>query len=236
MNRNPYLAAMDITQWQLRTDSCAAAQLKQAHVQDEAVDTSVNHAWTQLQQRVVSCTACPLHQTRTRAVFGVGNQRAALLLVGEAPGQQEDLAGEPFVGRAGQLLNAMLEAIQMPRSAVYIANIVKSRPPHNREPTTEEIKQCIPFLYEQIRLIKPQLIVTLGRIAAHSLLNTQQALGKLRRRMFTYGTDNIPTLVTYHPAYLLRNPLDKRKAQEDWWLIRESLKNLSVAQKQQASL
>ncbi len=181
-------------------------------------------AWKDLKARVEACTACPLHKTRTHAVFGVGNQQADLLLIGEAPGQQEDLKGEPFVGRAGQLLNNILRAINLNREDIYIANILKSRPPGNRDPLPEEVTACTPFLLEQIALIKPKLIVSLGRISAQFLLNTTTPLGKLRKQEFHYSEMKIPLLVTYHPAYLLRAPLEKRKAWEDWQLIRDRLK------------
>ncbi len=166
--------------------------------------------WQALQQQVATCTACELHCTRTQTVFGVGNTNANLLIIGEAPGFYEDQQGEPFVGRAGQLLDNMLRAIKLDRSQVYIANILKCRPPNNRDPKPEEVALCTDFLIKQIELMQPKLILAVGRIAAHFLLNTDQPLGKLRQQDFLY--QNIPLRVTYHPAYLLRNPRDKAKA------------------------
>jgi DNA polymerase len=172
----------------------------------------------QLQLQVAVCTACSLHQTRTQTVFGVGNSSADWMFVGEAPGAEEDQQGEPFVGRAGQLLNAMLFALGLPRQQVYIANVLKCRPPNNRDPLPQETEACEPFLLQQIELIKPRIIVALGRHAAHSLLKTGDALGSLRGRTHDYhGT---ALIVTYHPAYLVRSPAEKRKAWDDLCLAR----------------
>lgn len=171
--------------------------------------------WDALRARVASCTACGLHQGRTQTVFGVGNQHAQWMIVGEAPGADEDRQGEPFVGRAGKLLNAMLLAIGLKREEVYIANVVKCRPPNNRDPAPEEAAACEPYLRRQIALIQPKVILVVGRIAAHNLLKTEDSLGTLRGRHFTYADTNIPVVVTYHPAYLLRSPREKRKAWED---------------------
>jgi DNA polymerase len=172
---------------------------------------------------VANCTACPLHKSRTQTVFGIGNPKADLMLIGEAPGFYEDQKGEPFVGRAGQLLNAMLQAIGLNRSTIYIANILKCRPPNNRDPLPEEVECCTPFLEKQIALIQPKLLLALGRIAAHHLLNTQTSLGQMRGKLHTYGTHNIPLIVTYHPAYLLRNPQDKSKAFQDLQKVLKTL-------------
>lgn len=169
--------------------------------------------WEALERAVASCTRCALHATRTRAVFGVGSRSADWLFVGEAPGADEDRQGEPFVGRAGQLLNAMIEALGLKREAVYIANVLKSRPPGNRDPQPQEVTACEPFLVRQIALLRPRLIVALGRHAAHSLLKTDLPLARLRGQQLSYqGT---PLVVTFHPAYLLRNPADKRRAWDD---------------------
>jgi DNA polymerase len=174
--------------------------------------------WPDLERAVKSCIKCPLHATRTQTVFGVGHRQAKWMFIGEAPGGEEDRQGEPFVGRAGQLLNAILFAIGLKREEVYIANVLKCRPPGNRDPRPEEVAQCEPYLLRQIDLIKPRLIVALGRHAAHSLLKTEVPLGKLRGQRLSYhGT---PLIVTYHPAYLLRNPADKRKVWEDLCLAR----------------
>ena len=164
---------------------------------------------------VANCTACGLHQGRTQTVFGVGDHNAQWMIIGEAPGAEEDRQGEPFVGRAGQLLNAMLLAIGLPREAVYIANVVKCRPPGNRDPAPEEAAACEPYLKRQIALIKPKVILVVGRIAAHNLLKTDAPLGTLRGKRWSYADTGIPVIVTYHPAYLLRSPKEKRKAWED---------------------
>jgi uracil-DNA glycosylase family 4 len=171
--------------------------------------------WNALQQQVIQCTACPLHKTRTQTVFGVGNRHADWMLIGEAPGADEDRQGEPFVGRAGQLLNAMLYAVGLKRGQVYIANILKCRPPRNRDPEPEETERCEKFLLRQVQLVKPKLILALGRIAAQNLLKTDISIGRLRGRPFNYGADEVPLVVTYHPAYLLRSPREKRKAWDD---------------------
>lgn len=177
--------------------------------------------WTTLESTVKHCTACSLHQGRTQTVFGVGNQEATLMLVGEAPGFHEDQQGEPFVGPAGQLLTAMLKAIHFERKDVYIANILKCRPPNNRDPLPEEVASCTPFLQQQIALVQPQLIVAVGRIAAHYLLNTKSSLESLRGKIHRYG--ETPLIATFHPAYLLRNPADKRKAWIDLQFIQRTL-------------
>jgi len=180
--------------------------------------------WQQLQQAVSQCQLCELHSTRTQTVFGVGNQNADLLVVGEAPGADEDRQGEPFVGRAGQLLDAMLGAIQLDRSQVFIANVLKCRPPDNRNPHTSEIVCCDAYLQRQIELIQPKMILALGRIAAHHLLVSQESLGKLRQQPHSYH--GIPLVVSYHPAYLLRKPVDKRKSWQDLLKIKKQLQAL----------
>ena len=174
--------------------------------------------WAALEAEVARCTRCRLHATRTQVVFGVGSRNAQWLFIGEAPGADEDRQGEPFVGRAGQLLNAMLFALGLKREDVYIANVLKSRPPNNRDPQDDEVAACEPYLMRQIELIQPRLIVALGRHAAHSLLKTDVALAKLRGQRLQYH--GIPLIVTYHPAYLLRTPSDKRKAWDDLCLAR----------------
>jgi DNA polymerase len=176
-------------------------------------DHSADQTWTDLQHEVASCRACGLCETRTQTVFGVGNKRATWMLIGEAPGQNEDLQGEPFVGKAGQLLTEMLRAIGLKREEVYIANILKCRPPNNRDPQAEEVAACHSFLQRQIALLQPKIILAVGRIAAQNLLQTQQPLGKLRG--VRHRLDNTPLIVIHHPAYLLRSPLEKAKAWED---------------------
>lgn len=168
---------------------------------------------TELDAQINTCVRCPLGETRTRFVFGVGNPKATLMLIGEAPGADEDAQGEPFVGRAGQLLNKILEAIHFQRQDVYICNILKCRPPGNRTPTPEEVEQCLPYLQKQIELVRPRLILCLGLTAIQNLLGIRESLGNLRGRVLRYG--GIPVMVTYHPAALLRNPNWKRPAWED---------------------
>lgn len=178
--------------------------------------------WQQLRSEVQTCTGCELHATRTRTVFGTGKVNADLLVIGEAPGAEEDKQGEPFVGAAGQLLNAMLHAVGMQREQVYIANIVKCRPPANRNPGKAEAAACRQYLDRQIELIRPKVILSVGAVSAHSLLLTDESVGRLRQRPHTYGKHNIPLLVTYHPAYLLRSPAEKAKV----WLDLQRLVQL----------
>ena len=170
--------------------------------------------WVQLKQAVSGCTQCGLHKTRTQTVFGVGDENADWMLIGEAPGAEEDRLGDPFVGQAGRLLDNMLAAIDLHRTRkVYIANVLKCRPPGNRNPEPSEALACEPYLHRQIELIRPKLIVALGRVAAQNLLATDAAIASLRGRVHRYrGT---PLIVTYHPAYLLRSLPDKAKAWED---------------------
>jgi uracil-DNA glycosylase family 4 len=171
--------------------------------------------WQPLREAVAACTACELCKTRTQTVFGVGNTRAEWLVIGEAPGAEEDRQGEPFVGRAGQLLNSMLLAIGLPRETVFIANVLKCRPPGNRDPKPEEVARCLPFLSAQIALLQPKIMLAVGRIAAQNLLATDAPLARLRGKVHRFGEAGTPLVITYHPAYLLRTPVDKRKAWED---------------------
>lgn len=179
------------------------------------LSSEVQAIWQELEQRVNSCTACELHQTRTRPVFGTGNQQAQWMFVGEAPGADEDLQGEPFVGRAGKLLTNMILALKLSREQVYIANILKCRPPNNRNPLPHEVVCCTPFLTQQIELVRPSVIVALGAVAARFLLHTEVEIGKLRGRRYEYENTGIPLIATYHPAYLLRNPVAKSKSWQD---------------------
>jgi uracil-DNA glycosylase len=200
--RRHYLTALGIEEWLPRPK--AGAPVGSAS------------AWDRLSDEVARCTRCDLHRTRTRAVLGVGDRHAQWLVVGEAPGAEEDRQGEPFVGRAGQLLDAMLRAIGLARGHnVYIANILKSRPPGNRDPDPAEVAACLPYLERQIELIRPRLILAVGRIAMQNLLGTQSPLGRMRGQVFEFGGLKTPLVVTYHPAYLLRKPEDKRKTWED---------------------
>jgi len=170
------------------------------------------------------CTRCKLHTLgRRQIVFGVGNPEADLMFVGEAPGADEDVQGEPFVGRAGQLLTKIIEAIGLKREDVYIANVIKCRPPGNRNPEPDEVAQCEPFLFRQIEIIKPKVIVALGKFAAQTLLRTLDPISRLRGRVFDYrGAKLIPT---FHPAYLLRNPSSKREVWEDMKVVRSLLQS-----------
>src|ERR1700737_1495298 len=177
--------------------------------------------WPELRARVAACTRCALCSTRTQTVFGVGNQQAEWLIVGEAPGADEDRQGEAFVGRAGQLLNSMLRAIGLTREQVYIANVLKCRPPGNRDPTPVEAAECLPYLEQQIALLKPKIMLAVGRIASQNLLRTDVTLGRLRQQVHRFGLSQVPLVVTHHPAYLLRTPTDKRKAWEDLKFARE---------------
>jgi uracil-DNA glycosylase family 4 len=183
--------------------------------------------WGQLKNAVASCTACPLHAKRNRTVFGVGDESADWLFVGEGPGAEEDAQGEPFVGQAGRLLDNMLAAIGLKRGAnVYIANVVKCRPPGNRNPEPQEAAACEPYLHRQIELIKPRLIVALGRVAAVNLLAREASIASLRGRLHEYR--GIPLVVTYHPAYLLRNLPDKAKAWADLCFAVDAMKRLGA--------
>ena len=168
-----------------------------------------------LKQQVSVCQKCSLHESRTQTVFGVGNPNADWLVIGEAPGADEDKQGEPFVGRAGKLLNSMLLAMGLAREQVFIANILKCRPPNNRDPKPEEVLACESYLRQQIDLIKPKIILAVGRIAAQNLLKVDTPIGKMRGNHYTYPDSELPVIVTYQPAYLLRSPREKRKVWED---------------------
>lgn len=224
-----YLDAMGIQAWQRRDLAAPAATAAPGVISPEPsvspTHTDVSQLdWQSLAAVVSACQRCPLHETRTQTVFGVGDTKARWVFVGEAPGAEEDRQGEPFVGRAGQLLNAMLFALGLKREDVYIANVLKCRPPDNRDPRPGEVEACEPYLLRQLELIQPSIIVALGRHAVHSLLKTDLALGRLRKTRHNYhGT---PLVATYHPAYLLRSPQDKAKAWEDLKLA-QSIVNAS---------
>jgi DNA polymerase len=180
----------------------------------EASAEAPARGWIPLKAAVSGCVKCGLHKTRTQTVFGVGDENADWMLIGEAPGAEEDRLGDPFVGQAGKLLDNMLAAIKLSRRKnVYIANVLKCRPPGNRNPTPEEVAQCSPHLLQQIELIKPKLILAMGRFAAQTLLETGASIASLRGRVHRYA--GVPLIVTYHPAYLLRTLEDKAKAWED---------------------
>ncbi len=230
--RQQYLTAMGIPIWlprqltepssaetSLMANSNATAELTHQTSQD----TIQLLSWEDLQTRVSACQLCSLAKTRQHTVFGMGNPQAKLVIVGEAPGATEDQQGLPFVGRAGKLLDAMLQAINLQRSEIFITNILKCRPPNNRDPDPQEVACCTPYLERQLQLLQPRLLLALGRIAAHFLLNSTTTLSRLRGQQFHYGTQRIPLLVTYHPAYLLRSPQDKDKAYQDLLLVRSLL-------------
>jgi DNA polymerase len=219
-----FLKAMEVDVWVPR-DAAAmdapavpAALASTAPVAQLAADTAPEFAtagWDELANAVRNCTRCSLHSTRTQTVFGVGKHRADWMIIGEAPGADEDRQGEPFVGRAGQLLNSMLRAIGFPRDEVFIANVLKCRPPGNRDPKADEVACCAPYLARQIELVNPRIILCVGRIAAQNLLATDVPIGKLRGQVHRLGVAQRPVVVTYHPAYLLRSPGEKRKAWDD---------------------
>jgi len=223
--RRDYLAAMGLETWVARAPAAAARSAAERTASPVAVPPEspreAGYDWAQLRARVAACTRCGLAATRTQTVFGVGNLEAEWLVVGEAPGAEEDRAGEPFVGRAGQLLNAMLRAIGLQREQVYIANVLKCRPPQNRDPLAAETGECLPYLERQIALLRPKILLAVGRIAAQNLLRTDAALARLRQKVHVFGESRVPLVVTYHPAYLLRTPADKRKAWEDLKFARE---------------
>ncbi len=236
--RQEYLAALGLQAWISRdrqeipgaSPCIAPATLPSAAPAPTLVETvasgvsGVREAgadWDELRARVAACTRCSLSATRTQTVFGVGNPQADWLIVGEAPGAEEDRRGEPFVGRAGQLLNSMLHAIGLAREQVYIANVLKCRPPGNRDPNPTEAAECLPYLERQIALLKPKIMLAVGRIAAQNLLRTEKTLGALRQQVHRFGVSNVPLVVTYHPAYLLRTPTEKRKAWEDLKFARD---------------
>jgi DNA polymerase len=245
--RNAYLEALGIDRWVARntppdagSETVAATLSSDSAPADARLEARVPAAtpvvhtpleptgdWGTLRERVAACTACDLCKTRTQTVFGVGNPRADWLVIGEAPGADEDRQGEPFVGRAGQLLNAMLLAIGLPRETVFIANILKCRPPGNRDPKPEEVARCLPFLHNQIALLKPKIILAVGRIAAQNLLATDVPLARLRGKLHRFGEANTPLVITYHPAYLLRTPADKRKAWDDLKFARATYRRIT---------
>jgi uracil-DNA glycosylase family 4 len=237
--RERYLAEIGVPVWKLKraetpterevvppsigADSPSAA-LPAAPVSATPVAARAGEdVWSALAAEVSACTKCGLHRSRTQTVFGVGRRDARLFVIGEAPGADEDRQGEPFVGRAGQLLNAMLRSIGLPRQEVYIANILKCRPPNNRDPEPAESSACTPYLTRQLGLVEPRALLAVGRISAQWLLQTDAPIGRLRGRVFRYGERGIPLVVTYHPAYLLRSPLAKATAWTDLCLVKELL-------------
>ena len=203
--RRAYLAAMGVDLWVPRGEEAPEA--------DSEVPDMSGEGWESLRDTVAACTRCELSKGRTQTVFGVGNPQADWMIIGEAPGAEEDRQGEPFVGRAGKLLDEMLKAAGQGRERVFIANILKCRPPNNRDPKPDEARACRGYLERQIELVQPKIILAVGRIAAQNLLGTDAPVGRLRGRV--HDLDGIPLVVTYHPAYLLRSPSQKRKSWDD---------------------
>lgn len=216
--RRAYLKALDIDVYTLRGSEQGG---ESAH--PEVVAEAPAEGWDGLRDTVSACTRCALYQNRTQTVFGVGNPQADWMIVGEAPGQEEDLRGEPFVGRAGKLLDEMLLALGLDRGSTFIANILKCRPPNNRDPSADEAASCRAYLDRQIELVAPKIILAVGRIAAQHLLDTDAPVGRMRGQEHRLGDSQLPVIVTYHPAYLLRSPTQKRKAWQDLVLARQVL-------------
>ncbi len=245
--RRQYLQALGIELWERRRVAAQpiAASARPAHSNEDELLAELDAAtvtapasssevaalnWDELAGRVKECQLCRLRAGCTQTVFGVGVKTAKLMVIGEGPGADEDRIGEPFVGRAGQLLDAMLFAINHSRKpegrqqGVFIANVVKCRPPNNRDPQPDEAAACAPYLLRQIELVQPKLLLAVGRIAAQNLLATDEPIGKLRGRLHHFGAKrNIPLIVTYHPAYLLRSPREKARAWDDLKRVRELL-------------
>jgi uracil-DNA glycosylase family 4 len=219
--RRAYLEALGIEVWLPRD---------QPDPQQEDVAAAASRpdglGWDDLRAAVAACTSCSLHTSRTQTVFGVGDPQADWMIIGEAPGAEEDRRGEPFVGRAGKLLDEMLRAVGQSRDRVFIANILKCRPPNNRDPKAEESAACRGYLQRQIELIQPKIILAVGRIAAQLLLETDEPVGRLRGSRHQLG--DTPLVVTYHPAYLLRSPSQKRKAWDDLCLASHLMREASL--------
>jgi len=218
-----YLNAMGIQRWQLRHAENNVPAVAEASQETSVAKANSNQdgEWWSLSDEVAVCRQCELHQSRTQTVFGVGNQQADWLIIGEAPGADEDRQGEPFVGRAGQLLTQMIFALGYAREQVYIANILKCRPPNNRDPLPAEVHSCEGYLKRQIALIEPKMIIAVGRIAAQNLLKTETKIGAMRGRVYHYGEQKTPVIVTYHPAYLLRSPREKAKVWQDLLMAKQ---------------
>lgn len=229
-----YLKEMGIDVWlDKNTPVATNATVVEEQVADMGIATEVKatpsvlpEALNNLAKQVAVCQQCVLHESRTQTVFGVGNPNADWLVIGEAPGADEDRQGEPFVGRAGKLLNSMLLAMGLPREQVFIANILKCRPPDNRDPQSAEVIACETYLRQQIDLIKPKIILAVGRIAAQNLLKLETPIGKMRGNRYQYPDSDLPVIVTYHPAYLLRSPREKRKVWEDLKFAMQTYKDI----------
>lgn len=218
--RLEYLRALGIDVWVPRSKASEPAITAD---ETSIISDIANQDWEMLRATVAGCTRCELHQHRTQTVFGVGNRDADWMIIGEAPGAEEDRRGEPFVGRAGKLLDEMLRAVGLDRSQAFIANILKCRPPNNRDPASGEAAACRGYLERQIDMVNPRLILAAGRIAAQQLLHSDLPVGRMRGRVHTLNHRQIPVVVTYHPAYLLRSPSQKRKVWEDLCLARQTV-------------
>jgi uracil-DNA glycosylase family 4 len=218
--RRAYLQAMGVDVW-LPRDTAEPNEAIEAGVASDGL------GWGELRQCIVDCTRCGLAQSRTQTVFGVGNENADWMIIGEAPGAEEDRRGEPFVGRAGKMLDEMLRAIGERRNSVFIANILKCRPPHNRDPKPEEAAECRGYLERQIELVQPRIILAVGKIAAQNLLDSDEPVGRMRGR--PHDLNGIPLVVTYHPAYLLRSPSQKRKSWSDLCLASRLLSGTAAS-------
>jgi DNA polymerase len=218
--REHYLDALGIDVYRSRHAPSREVAAEPVPIVAPPPATSEVGDWESLRGEVAGCTRCGLCETRTQTVFGVGDRHARWMIVGEAPGAEEDRRGEPFVGRAGQLLTSMLRAVGLAREAVFIANVLKCRPPGNRDPKPDEVAACLPYLARQVAQVEPALILAVGRIAAQNLLASDAPLARLRGRVHAFGTAGTPLVVTYHPAYLLRSPGEKRKAWDDLKLAR----------------
>ena len=222
--RAAYLGALGIDQWvPRRPPSVTPTTVLPAAA---AAPAGIDDGWAALASRVRDCRRCALHEGRTQTVFGSGSHTAEWMVIGEAPGEEEDRQGEPFVGASGHLLTAMLAAIGLQRDSVFIANVLKCRPPGNRDPKPAEVAECLPHLEQQVAMVQPRLILAFGRVAAQNLLGTEETLGSLRGVVHRFGPLNTPVVVTYHPAYLLRSPGEKRKAWEDLKFARQVFADL----------
>jgi DNA polymerase len=217
--RRAYLDALQIDVYTMRGAETDPLIDVTVDLPDEAAPD-----WESLRDKVSSCKRCSLHRIRTQTVFGVGNSAADWMIVGEAPGQEEDRRGEPFVGRAGKLLDEMLRSLGLDREIVFITNILKCRPPNNRDPSAEEAASCRNYLERQVDLVKPKVILAVGRIAAQHLLETDATVGRMRGRLHELADRQIPVVVTYHPAYLLRSPTQKRKVWQDLVMARNLMR------------
>lgn len=249
MPSDPHLEELGLSRWSHRDQNATDEAAKESQGDGElmapeaaeeiegekssttlTLDADAQHLrkWRVARKEVEGCVLCELHRTRKNTVFGVGNENADLMLIGEAPGADEDTQGEPFVGRAGKLLDSMLGAIGLSREQVFIANILKCRPPNNENPTPEQAETCRPYLDRQIELIQPKAILALGAVAAHNLLGVETPIGQLRGTVFELSKSEIPVIPTYHPAYLLRRPQGKAQSLEDLLLLCKTLEDLGV--------